>query len=283
MALYNRLKDIIMNIGKRSKINTVCSVVKKDFRRNKYKYLLFVPVALYFILFAYKPMYGVIIAFKNFRPTLGVFDSPWAGLTHFISFFNDFYFIRILKNTFLISFYSMLFGFPVPIIFALLLNEIRKNKFKRFVQTASYLPHFISTVIVCSMIHQFSYENGLFNDVIAFFGGERSQILQYPQNFRTIYVVSGIWQSFGWNSIIYLAALAGINQELYEAARTDGAGRLAQTWHITLPGITPTIFILLILRTGSLLSVGAEKILLLYSPITYSTADVITTYTYRKD
>lgn len=256
--------------------------MKKDFMRNKYMYLLFIPVAVYFILFCYKPMYGVIIAFKQYSPARGIAASPWVGFENFTRFFGDFYFTRLIRNTFLISFYSILWGFPIPIIFALMLNELSGMRFKKMVQTCSYLPHFISVVIVCSMIKQFSGTNGLFNDIIAFFGGERSQILQVPDNFRTVYVASGVWQEFGWNSIIYLAALAGVDQEQYEAARIDGAGRLAQVWHVTLPGIMPTIIILFILRMGSVLSVGSEKILLLYNSATYSTADVISTYVYRK-
>lgn len=256
-------------------------VVVKDFKRNKYKYLIFLPVAIYFIIFCYKPMYGVIIAFKNFQPSLGIMDSPWVGINNFTRFFNDFYFTRILKNTFLISIYSILWGFPVPIIFALLINELKNHKFKRFVQSTTYLPHFISTVIICSMIRQFSFTDGLFNDIIHFLGGSRSQILQHASNFRTLYVASEIWQHFGWNSIIYMAALSSIDPSLYESSNIDGAGRFRQMWHITLPGITPTIIILFILRMGSIFSIGYEKILLLYNEAVYSTADVISTYTYR--
>ncbi len=254
----------------------------RDLRKNRYVYLLFVPVLLYLLIFCYKPMYGAIIAFKDYRPTAGIAGSPWVGLKHFKNFFGDFYFTRLIKNTFLISFYSILWGFPIPIIFALLLNEIKNKHFKKFVQTSSYLPHFISMVIVCSMIKLFCMTDGMFNNIIVFFGGEASPLLQYAENFRTIYVASGVWQEFGWGSIIYLAALSGIDQELYEAAEIDGAGRLAQTWHITLPGIAPTIMMLLILRMGSILSVGSEKILLLYNETTYKTADVISTYNYRK-
>ena len=179
-------------------------------------------------------------------------------------------------------FLSLLWGFPIPIVFALLLNEMKDGAFKKFVQTSSYLPHFISIVVVCSMIRQFSLTNGLFNDLIEYFGGTRTALLSNADNFPFIYVASGVWQGFGWNSIIYLAALSGIDQELYEAARIDGAGRMGQVWHITLPGILPTIIILLILNLGSILSVGSEKILLLYSDSTMKTADVISTYTYRK-
>jgi len=254
----------------------------RDLKKNKYVYILFIPVLIYLIVFCYKPLYGVIIAFKNFRPTAGIMGSPWVGFKHFENFFGDFYFGRLIKNTFLISLYSILWGFPVPIIFALLLNEVRNTKFKKTIQTCSYLPHFISMVVVCSMIKLFCMTDGMFNNIIVALGGEASPLLQMPENFRTIYVASGVWQEFGWGSIIYLASLAGIDQELYEAAEIDGAGRLAQTWHITIPGIAPTIIMLLILRMGSIISVGSEKILLLYNEATYKTADVISTYNYRK-
>ena len=266
----------------RNRGNSLGARIIKDFKRNKYKYLLFIPIIVYFIVFAYKPMYGIIIAFKNFRPNLGIMDSKWVGLDNFQRFFSDTFFLRILRNTFLISLFSILWGFPVPVIFALLLNEVGNRKFKKAIQTSSYLPHFISTVIVCSMISQFSYSDGLFNNIIELLGGQRSVILQNPGNFRTIYVASGIWQEFGWSSIIYIAAIAGIDQEQYEAAIIDGAGRFAQVRYITIPGIMTTLVMLFILRMGGILSVGAEKTLLLYSPVTYSTADVISTYTYRK-
>ncbi len=253
-----------------------------DLIRNRWKYLLVLPVILYFILFAYKPMYGVIIAFKDFRPSLGIWDSPWAGFKHFENFFQDVYFRRIITNTFAISLLSILWGFPAPIILALLLNELKCLPFKRTVQTISYMPHFISLVVLCGIIRSFTLTDGAANDVIVFLGGQRSSLLSNPALFRTIYVATDIWQQIGWGSIIYLAALSGIDQEQYEAARIDGAGRFRQMTSITLPGLLPTISVLFILRMGGVLNVGFEKILLLYQPTTYEVADVISTYVYRK-
>ena len=237
---------------------------------------------MYLLLFCYKPMYGAIIAFQKYRPALGILKSQWVGFENFENFFGDFYFARILRNTLLLSCYQLAWGFPLPILFALLLNELKSPRFKRFVQTTSYLPHFISLVVVCSLIKQFSLTKGLFNEIIAFFGGERTPLLQYPNNFRTIYVASEVWQHFGWNSIIYLAALTSIDPALYEAAEIDSAGRLRRALHITIPGLTSTITMMLILNVGGILSLDSEKVLLLYNQATYKTADIISTYTYRK-
>lgn len=256
--------------------------IAQDFKRNKFKYFVIIPIIIYLFIFSYKPMYGIVIAFKNYRPTLGIGRSQWVGLAHFQNFFNDEYFGRLLRNTLTISLLQIAFCFPAPILFALMLNEVKHMKFKRIVQTITYLPHFISLVVLCGMITQFTMSNGLFADISAFFGGERINLLIEKKYFYPIYILSSIWANLGWDSIIYLAALAGIDQEQYEAARIDGAGRLAQMWHITLPGLLPTISILLVMKIGSLLSVGHEKILLLYQPITYEVADVISTYTYRK-
>lgn len=255
--------------------------VKKDFKRNKFKYILILPVIIFFILFHYKPMYGIVIAFQKYRLTAGISGSPWVGLYQFKRFFSDPYFFRLLRNTLSISVLYQIFSNPAPIILALLLNEVRCKWFKRTVQTVSYMPHFISLVIVCSMINSFCSSNGLINTIIEFLGGDRSALLSNPHWFYPIYIVSGIWQNVGWSSIIYLAALAGIDQEQYEAAKVDGAGRLKQMWYITLPGLVPTMVMLLIMDLGSLLSVGFEKIMLLYQPLTYEVADVISTYVYR--
>lgn len=268
--------------GASRKVHLLLNAIVKDYKRNKYKYFIVFPVVLYLFIFAYKPMYGIVIAFQRYKPFLGISGSPWVGLDNFISFFKDVYFVRLLRNTFSISILSILFGFPAPILLALLLNEIKNDKFKRAVQTISYMPYFISIVVVSGLIRAFCQTDGVFNDIIAALGGTRSNLLSVKENFYPIYILSGIWQHVGWDSIIYLAALAGIDQEQYEAARVDGAGRLKQMLYITLPGLLPTITVLFILRMGGILNVGYEKILLLYQPLTYEVADVISTYVYRK-
>ena len=245
--------------------------VRRDWFRNRSLYLLAIPVLLFYLLFHYKPMYGAIIAFKNYTPALGVEGSPWAGFTHFIRFFNSVYFVRLIKNTLLLSIYNLIFGFPAPIILALLLNEVRSKKFKSLTQTITYLPHFISLIVV----------TGLFNDIIELFGGTRTPLLQNPELYRPIYVASSIWQEVGWGSIIYLSALAGVDSQLYEAAQIDGAGKWKQLIHVTLPAIAPTIIIMLILKMGSLMNMGYEKTILLYNASTYETADIISSYIYR--
>lgn len=251
---------------------------------NRYLYLMLVPVVIYFILFEYKPMYGAIIAFKDFNPFRGIWDSPWVGFKHFERFFESYYFWRLLRNTFLMSFYSLIIIFPASIGFALLLNELRVKAFKSVVQTISYLPHFISLIVICGMIIDFTKPTGIINSLLMNIGlvNEPITFLILPEWFRTLYVGSGLWQSIGWNSIIYLAALSGINPSLYEAAVVDGAGRFKQLIHITLPGILPTVMILFILNIGTLLNVGWDKIILLYNPATYETADVISTFVYRR-
>lgn len=256
--------------------------IKRDFRKNKVKYLIVALPVLFYIIFYYIPLYGAIIAFQDFSPRLGITGSEWVGFRHFIDFFQSKSFGRVLRNTFVLSGLDILFSFPLPIIFAILLNEVKNRLFKRTIQTVSYMPHFISLVIVCSMVKNFCAYDGIVNWIIAKLGFEPFSILQEPKAFKYVYVISNIWQEMGWNSILYIAALAGINEELYEAASLDGAGRLRQTIHVTLPGILPTIMIMLILRIGQVLSVGYEKILLLYNSATYETADVITTYIYRK-
>lgn len=254
----------------------------RDFRINKYLYLMMIPVIAYYFIFHYAPMYGALIAFKEYSPMKGILGSDWVGLKHFHDFFNSYYFWRILKNTLVISFYSLIFEFPAPIILALLINEIRSKSFKRVAQTITYMPYFISLVVICGIITDFTNADGVINGLFTFFGYDGQAMLQKPELFRPIYILSEIWQRIGWESIIYIAALMSIDVEQYEAARMDGASRIKQMFYITLPGILPTISIMLILRMGNLLNVGFEKIILLYNPITYETADVISSFVYRK-
>ncbi|MBO4298226.1 MAG: sugar ABC transporter permease [Clostridia bacterium] len=256
-------------------------IISRDFKMNKYKYLMIIPVLVYLALFAYKPMYGLVIAFKNYKPTRGIERSAWVGFLWFETFFKDIYFWRLLRNTFMLSALSIIFGFPAPILLALMINEVQNTKFKRTVQTITYMPYFISLVVTCSIIKIYCQQNGLFSQIAEFFGGQRQNFMINPAAFRPIYVISGIWQNIGWNSIIYLAALSGIDQEQYEAARIDGANRFQQILHVTIPGILPTIMVLFVLRMGSILNVGYEKVLLLYTSNTYEVADVFSTYTYR--
>ncbi|BFT70360.1 MULTISPECIES: sugar ABC transporter permease [Paenibacillus] len=255
---------------------------KRDFLLNKYLYLMMVPVLAYYIVFHYAPMYGALIAFKEYTPIKGILGSSWVGFQHFNDFFSSYYFWRILKNTVIISLYSLCFEFPAPIILAILINELTNKRFQRFVQTVTYMPYFISLIVIAGMIKDFTNNGGLINNFLTHFGASDTAMLQKPEMFRTIYILSEIWQKIGWESIIYLAALMGIDQEQYEAAKMDGANKIKQIWHITLPGILPTIAIMFILRMGNLLNVGFEKIILLYNPSTYDTADVISSFVYRK-
>lgn len=243
---------------------------------------MMIPVIAYYVIFHYGPMYGAIIAFKDFTPVKGILGSDWVGLKHFEEFFGSYYFLRVLKNTVLISLYTLIFEFPAPIILALLINEVRRRYFKRVVQTITYMPYFISLVVICGIITDFTNADGLINRLFMLFGYDGQAMLQKPELFRPIYVMSEIWQRIGWESIIYIAALMSIDLEQYEAARIDGASRLKQMFYITLPGLVPVITIMFILRIGNLLNVGFEKIILLYNPITYETADVISTFVYRK-
>ena len=248
---------------------------------NRYLYLLAIPVILYYVLFCYLPMFGIVIAFKEYNIGLGIIESKWVGLKNFKEFFGSVYFTRLLRNTFAISIYDLLVGFPMPIIFALLLNEVKNRLFKKTVQTITYLPHFISMVVICGMIIDFFGTDGIITKLMTLFGAENMNYVGNKDSFRSIYVLTNIWQQIGWNSIIYLSALSGIDQQLYEAASIDGAGRFRRLLHVTLPGIMQTIVVMLILRLGQILSVGYEKIILLYSPGTYETADVISSYVYR--
>ena len=266
---------------KKSKKSFPCRLAR-DLKKNKFRYLIILPVIAYYFIFCYKPMYGAIIAFKDYSPALGIMESPWVGFKHFLAFFDSFYFWRILKNTIVMSLASLIFGFPAPILLALLINEVTNRHYKKFVQTVSYIPHFISLVVVCSMIKEFTMDSGIINDFLSLFGFDRVTMLNEKQYFVPIYVISNIWQQIGWDSIIYLAALTGVSKELYEAAELDGAGKLKQVFYVTLPGILPTIITMLLLKIGNILNVGYEKVILLYNEATYETADVISSYVYRK-
>lgn len=250
----------------------------------KYKglYLIFLPTLLWYLIFMYVPMFGNIIAFQKYSITKGFLASKFVGFENFIDFFNNYKFFELLRNTITITGLNLLIGFPLPIILALLLNEVKSLRYKKTIQTVTYLPYFISSVVMVSMLMLFVSGDGIFNKIRMSMGLETISFMTTPEYFPWIYVLSNIWQNLGWNSIIYIAAIAGVDQELYEAAQIDGAGRWKQTLHITLPGISSTIIILLIMQIGQMLTVGYEKIILMYNPSIYSTADVISTYVYRK-
>ncbi len=256
--------------------------IAKDFARNRYIYLMLVPVVLYYLIFHYGPMYGAVIAFQDFNPIKGIGGSKWIGFENFTEFFNGVFFLRLIRNTLAINVLDLIFHFPAPILLALLLNEITSPRFKRTVQTITYMPHFISLVVVVGMMVDFFARDGLINNLLAVLGIVPVSFMQRADWYWTLFVGSAIWQSIGWGSIIYLAAITNIDPTLYEAATVDGASRFRQLIYITLPGILPTILILLILRVGNMMTVGYEKTLLMYNPLTYETADVISTYVYRK-
>lgn len=258
--------------------------LRRDMGENGGAYVLALGVLAYYILFHYLPMGGIIIAFKNFSPRRGIWGSAWVGFKYFEEFFGSFYFGRVVKNTLVISLSMLIFAFPLPILFALSINEVRSRAFKKTVQTISYMPHFISMVVVCSMIRLFTAGDSFIVQIMTLFGYNNTgaNLLNDKNMFVPIYVVSGIWQNLGWDCIIYLAALTAIDPSLYEAARVDGANRFRQTLHVTMPGIMGTVVMLLILRIGSLMSVGHEKIILLYNERVYETADVISSYVYRR-
>ena len=253
----------------------------KQVRKNRMVYLMVLPVIIYYILFHYKPMYGIIIAFQNYAPRKGVLGSDWVGLQHFKDFFGGYYFWRLLRNTLKLSFATLLIGFPVPIILALLINELRSKRFSKAVQTITYMPHFVSMVVLCSMIRQFVGSGGFITGFFTNFGYDGLNMLSKGSLWIPIYVISNIWQGAGWGSIVYLAALTGIDSELYDAARVDGANRWKQTVHVTFPSILPTIIIMLIMRVGQIMGVGYEKTILLYNDGILEVSDIISTYVYR--
>lgn len=255
--------------------------VAKRIGRHWQLYLLIAPVLLYFLIFHYWPLYGLQIAFKDFIGTQGIWGSPWVGLKHFKRFFDSYFFWRLIGNTLGISMYELIAGFPLPIMIALMINEVRQQRMRKFVQIVTYAPHFLSTVVVVGVVIMFlSPTTGIVNTMIRALGGESIYFMTQPEWFKSIYVWSGVWQQMGWNSIIYIAALAGIDPQLHEAARVDGASRLRRIWHINLPGIRSTIIILLILNTGSLMGVGFEKVFLMQNSLNKESSDVIATYVY---
>ena len=259
------------------------SIAFKKYLRDYWQlYVLVLPAVVFIAIFCYQPMYGAQIAFRNYNARAGIWGSEWVGLEHFKRFLTSSNFWPLLRNTLAISIYSLVAGFPAPIIFAFMLNELRSNKLRKTIQMISYAPYFISSVAVCGLIILFlQRESGLFNVIRMAFGAEGIDFLSKPEYFRTIYVVSGIWQGLGWGTIIYLAALSGVDPQIVEASIIDGASRLQKIWYIDLPSILPTIIILLILNCGSILSVGGDKILLLQNALNMETSDVIATYVYR--
>lgn len=259
------------------------TALKKDWKKNSFAYLLLIPVLLWYIIFCYGPMWGISIAFFDYKPMLGLAGSKFVGLKHFKDFFGGMYFSRTVINTLMLNLWGLALGFTAPIILSLFLNEVKSMKFKKVVQTVTYMPHFISLVVICGMIHIFTQPDGVVTQLVNLITGtEHSSLLGYSNMFRPIYTISGIWQNVGWDSIIYLSAMSSVDPGLYEAAEIDGAGRFKKMWHITLPQIKPTIIILFIFAVGGLMASGHEKIILLYNSLTYETADVIATYVYRR-
>lgn len=256
--------------------------VVRDFQHNWMLYLMMLPIIVYYLIFKFGPMLGLSIAFMDYKPAKGFFESSWVGLKHFKNFFTNYYFIRLLTNTIRISICSLL-TFPAPIILALLLNELRNKRFSKWAQTITYIPHFISTVVICGIIVKLTSSTGGITSILhTLFGLPKETLLNQSKYFLPIYILSDLWQTLGWNSIIYLSALTGIDRELYDAAKVDGAGRFKQVLYITIPCLMPTIIIMLILKMGKIFNVGYEKIMLLYNPGIYDVADVINTYVYRK-
>ncbi|NSW89485.1 MAG: sugar ABC transporter permease [Firmicutes bacterium] len=256
------------------------------FIKSVYKYrgllLMLLPGILFFIIFHYIPMYGVLLAFKDFRIMDGIMASPWVGLKHFQKAFSDPYFLQVFKNSLLISIYKHVWGFPAPILFALLLNEVINQKFKKLVQTVSYLPYFLSWVVVAGMFINILSLNGPINAIISILGFKPRLFLTDPTHFRSILVITDIWKGFGWGSIIYLAAISDIEEEMYESAYLDGANRFQRAFHITIPSLAPVIVIVLILSCSSILNAGFDQVFNLYNSMVMDVSDIIDTYVYRK-
>ena len=256
--------------------------IVKDWKKNKLLYLMAVPLIAFFIVFAYLPMGGILMAFENYKPKLGILRSQWVGLENFKDFFQSVFAWRVIRNTVVLSMLQLIIEFPLTIIFALLLNELKDSIFKKGVQMITYMPYFISMVVLAGIIVDFTKSTGVLSQIVTFFSGKQVNLLSDPACWRPLYIVSDLWQGLGFGSIIYVAALSGVDQELYEAAKIDGANRWKQTLHVTLPGISSTIIIMLFLRIGSIMSVGYEKTILLYNPQVYETADIISSFVYRK-
>ena len=275
--------SLVQNSSRTARRRTWGARIQLELKKNAGLYLLDLVPFVYLALFKYWPMYGVQIAFRDYTFAKGITGSDWVGLKWFREFFSSVYFGRVLKNTLLLSIFNLLWSFPVPIVFALFLNELKNGWYKKTVQTISYFPYFMSTVIVVGMLVNFvSPRFGIVNQLIRMLGGTSVDFMVEPKYFRSLYIITDVWKSFGWNSVIYLAALSGIDPQLYEAARIDGAGKWKQLLHVTIPCVVPTMIIMLILNVGNIMSLGFEKILLMYNPATYETADVISTYVYRR-
>ena len=254
----------------------------ENIRNHPLLYVLALPVVAYYLIFNYYPMYGVLMAFQDFKPALGIWGSRWVGLKHFEKFIGGIYFWRLVRNTLSINLGMLLVGFPIPILFALLLNEIPHRGFQRVTQTVTYMPHFISSVVVCGLMLQFCGSNGILTRVLAALGlTPQTNLFTVPSLFQPLYIGMNVWKNMGWDSIIFFAALTSVDSELHEAAQIDGAGRWRRMLHVTLPAIMPTVVILLIMRIGNLMSLGWDQIILLYNERVYETADVISTYVYR--
>ncbi|CAN7302584.1 sugar ABC transporter permease [Paenibacillus sp. LjRoot56] len=259
------------------------SLLMKEFIRDKWLYMMLFPGVAYFLIFKYVPMYGLIMAFQDYKPHLGFIESPWVGLKHFERFFSEPQFAMLFRNTIIIALYNMVFFFPLPIILSLMMNELRRERFKRFVQTLVYIPHFVSWVVVVGIFYMLlTTENGILNELIYTISGKKIAFLLEPGWFRTMIISQSIWKEVGWGTIIFLAALSGVDMQLYEAVRIDGAGRWRQLWHITLPAIRSTIIILMILRLGNFLDSGFEHIFLMITPTNREVGEVFDTYVYTK-
>lgn len=286
MHIFLQQEDCCVSKINLKSINVTTTVKKNNIKikilKNLDLYLLIMPTVILFIVFSYIPMYGVILAFKDYIAIKGILGSPWVGFKHFERFFSSYYAFDIIKNTLGVSIYSLVAGFPFPILLALMLNEVRNEKYKKIVQTVTYAPYFISTVVMVGMILLFlSPSSGIFNIILTSLGLDTIDFINKQEYFKSIYVWSGIWQNTGWGSIIYIAVLTSIDQEQYDAATIDGASRLQRIWYINIPCIMSTAIILLILNAGGIMSVGFEKIYLMQTPLNMQTSDVISTYIYR--